>query len=191
MSIGSAVLLGLVVLALMYGVVIYNGLVQLKHNLAKAWANIDVLLKQRHDELPKLVDVCRHYSQFEQATLSQVMEARAMLSEAARSANVGRIGELEGQLRSLTGQIFAVAEAYPELQADAQFSHLAQRITQLEDGIADRRELYNEAVNLNNVRIEQFPDVIVASLFSFRPAKPLRFADSDKRDVDIGALFQR
>lgn len=174
-----------------YGVMLYNSLVRLKHEVTRCWANIDILLKQRHDELPKLVDVCRHYSQFEQDTLTRVMEARAMLSEAARSTNVGRIGELEGQLRSLTGQIFAVAEAYPELQADAQFSHLAQRITQLEDGIADRRELYNEAVNLNNVRIEQFPDVIVASLFSFRPAKPLRFADSDKRDVDIGALFQR
>jgi LemA protein len=170
---------------------LYNGLVRLKHEVSKSWANIDVLLKQRHEELPKLVDVCRHYSQFEQATLTQVMEARAMLSEAARTANVGRIGELEGQLRSLTSQIFAVAEAYPALQADAQFSHLAQRITQLEDSIADRRELYNEAVNLNNVRIEQFPDVVVASLFSFRPARPLRFAEAEKRDVDVNALFQR
>ena len=176
---------------LFYGVMLYNGLIRLKHEVSKCWANIDVLLKQRHEELPKLVDVCRHYSQFEQATLTQVMEARAMLSEAARTANVGRIGELEGQLRSLTSQIFAVAEAYPALQADAQFSHLAQRITQLEDSIADRRELYNEAVNLNNVRIEQFPDVVVASLFSFRPARPLRFAEAEKRDVDVNALFQR
>ncbi|MBP7581788.1 LemA family protein [Vogesella sp. XCS3] len=174
-----------------YGVMLYNGLVRLKHEVSKSWANIDVLLKQRHEELPKLVDVCRHYSQFEQDTLSRVMEARAMLSEAARAANVGRIGELEGQLRSLTGQIFAVAEAYPELKADAQYSHLALRITQLEDSIADRRELYNEAVNLNNVRIEQFPDVVIASLFSFRPAKPLRFAEAEKRDVDVNALFQR
>ncbi|MDC7718331.1 LemA family protein [Vogesella sp. DC21W] len=174
-----------------YGVMLYNGLVRLKHEVSKSWANIDVLLKQRHEELPKLVDVCRHYSQFEQDTLSRIMEARAMLSEAARAANVGRIGELEGQLRSLTGQIFAVAEAYPELKADAQYSHLALRITQLEDSIADRRELYNEAVNLNNVRIEQFPDVVIASLFSFRPAKPLRFAEAEKRDVDVNALFQR
>ena len=174
-----------------YGVMLYNGLVRLKHEVSKSWANIDVLLKQRHEELPKLVDVCRHYSQFEQDTLSRVMEARAMLSEAARAANVGRIGELEGQLRSLTGQIFAVAEAYPELKADAQYSHLALRISQLEDSIADRRELYNEAVNLNNVRIEQFPDVVIASLFSFRPAKPLRFAEAEKRDVDVNALFQR
>lgn len=174
-----------------YGVMLYNGLVRLKHEVSKSWANIDVLLKQRHEELPKLVDVCRHYSQFEHDTLSRVMEARAMLSEAARAANVGRIGELEGQLRSLTGQIFAVAEAYPELKADAQYSHLALRITQLEDSIADRRELYNEAVNLNNVRIEQFPDVVIASLFSFRPAKPLRFAEAEKRDVDVNALFQR
>lgn len=174
-----------------YGVSLYNGLVRLKHEVRKSWANIDVLLKQRHEELPKLVDVCRHYSQFEQDTLTRVMEARAMQSEAARAANVGRIGELEGELRSLTGQIFAVAEAYPELKADAQFSHLAHRISELENSIADRRELYNEAVNNNNVRIEQFPDVMIARLYSFEPARPLRFAEAEKRDIDVHALFER
>ncbi len=174
-----------------YGILLYNGLVRLKHEVGKSWANIDVLLKQRHDEIPKLVDVCRHYGQFEQDTLTQVMEARAAMSEAARAGNVGRIGELEGQLRGLLGQIFAVAEAYPELKANVQFSHLAQRISQLEDGIADRRELYNEAVNNNNVRIEQFPDVFVANLFGFRTARALRFAEAEKRDVDVKALFER
>lgn len=174
-----------------YGVALYNGLVRLKHEVSKSWANIDVLLKQRHEELPKLVDVCRHYSQFEQSTLSQVMEARAMLSEAARAANVGRIGELESQLRSLTSQIFAVAEAYPELKADQQFQHLIVRISELEESIADRRELYNEAVNNNNVRIEQFPDVLVANLCGFAAARPLRFAEAEKRDIDVHELFTR
>ena len=174
-----------------YGVLLYNGLVRLKHQVTRSWANIDVLLKQRHDEIPKLVDVCRHYAQFEQDTLSRTMEARAALSEAARGSNVGRIGELEGRLRGLIGQIFAVAEAYPELKADSQFSHLAQRITALEDGIADRRELYNEAVNNNNVRLEQFPDVLLARLFGFRTARPLRFSEAEKHDVDVNALFKR
>ncbi|MFC3625009.1 LemA family protein [Vogesella amnigena] len=174
-----------------YAVALYNGLVRLKHEVSKSWANIDVLLKQRNEELPKLVDVCRHYSQFEQQTLTQVMEARAMLSEAARAANVGRVGELESTLRGLTGQIFAVAEAYPELKADQQFQHLMQRISQLEESIADRRELYNEAVNNNNVRIEQFPDVLVANACGFHSARPLSFAEAEKRDVDVHELFSR
>lgn len=174
-----------------YAVALYNGLVRLKHEVSKSWANIDVLLKQRNEELPKLVDVCRHYSQFEQQTLTQVMEARAMLSEAARAANVGRVGELESTLRGLTGQIFAVAEAYPELKADQQFQHLMQRISQLEESIADRRELYNEAVNNNNVRIEQFPDVLVANVCGFHSARPLSFAEAEKRDVNVHELFSR
>ncbi|HNB47242.1 MAG TPA: LemA family protein, partial [Burkholderiaceae bacterium] len=95
MSIGSAVLLGLVVLTLVYGVVIYNGLVQLKHNLAKAWANIDVLLKQRHDELPKLVEVCRQYKQFEQDTLARVTEARARVAQARETHDVPALGAAE------------------------------------------------------------------------------------------------
>nr|WP_294865432.1 LemA family protein [uncultured Pseudogulbenkiania sp.] len=181
----------LLTLPLLYAAILYNALVGLKHQVGKCWANIDVLLKQRHDELPKLVEVCRQYAQFEQATLARVMEARAAISDAARAGNLGRLGELESGLSGLLGRLFAVAEAYPELKADQQFSHLAQRISQLEENIADRRELYNEAVNLNNVRIEQFPDVFIARLCGFRPATPLRFAAAETRDVDLTALFQR
>ena len=84
-----------------------------------------------------------------------------------------------------------MAEAYPELKADQQFSHLAERISQLEDTIADRRELYNDAVNLNNVRIEQFPDVLIARLFNFPAARPLQFNAAEKRDVDLARLFRQ
>lgn len=181
----------LLALPLLYAAILYNALVGLKHQVGKCWANIDVLLKQRHDELPKLVEVCRQYAQFEQATLIKVMEARSAISEAARAGHISRLGELDSGLSGLLGRIFAVAEAYPELKADQQFSHLAQRISQLEENIADRRELYNEAVNLNNVRIEQFPDVFIARLCGFRPATPLRFAIAETRDVDLTALFQR
>ena len=138
MSIGSAVLLGLVVLTLVYGVVIYNGLVQLKHNLAKAWANIDVLLKQRHDELPKLVEVCRQYKQFEQDTLARVTEARARVAQARETHDVPALGAAEQLLRSGLGQIFAVAEAYPELRANEHFMQLQSRITALENDAGTR-----------------------------------------------------
>ncbi|HQV09590.1 MAG TPA: LemA family protein [Thauera sp.] len=189
MSIGSAVFLGLVVLALVYGVVTYNGLVQLKHNIAKAWANIDVLLKQRHDELPKLVEVCRQYKQFEQDTLARVTEARARVAKAREAHDVPALGAAENLLRAGLGQIFAVAEAYPELKANEHFMQLQTRITALENSIADRREWYNESVNLHNVRIEQFPDLIIARMFSYTEQPLLQFSVAEKADVDLKALF--
>ncbi|MBP7442647.1 MAG: LemA family protein [Thauera sp.] len=189
MSIGSAVFLGLVVLALVYGVVTYNGLVQLKHNIAKAWANIDVLLKQRHDELPKLVEVCRQYKQFEQETLARVTEARARVAKAREAHDVPALGAAENLLRAGLGQIFAVAEAYPELKANEHFMQLQTRITALENSIADRREWYNESVNLHNVRIEQFPDLIIARMFSYSEQPLLQFSVTEKADVDLKALF--
>lgn len=183
------VMLGLAAAATLYGVLVYNGLVQLKHNVAKAWANIDVLLKQRHDELPKLVETCRQYMKYEQETLERVMQARARVSAAREAHDVGALGQAEGDLRSGLAHLFAVAEAYPELKANEAFRHLQARITELENAIADRREFYNESVNVNNVRIEQFPDVIVARLFGFGPAELLQFASAEKQDVDLPRLF--
>ena len=179
----------LVIIALIYGVFIYNSLVQVKHNVSKAWSNIDVLLKQRHDELPKLVEACKQYKQFEQDTLQRVTEARAKVQAASQAQDIPALNIAEGALRTGLGQIFAVMEAYPELKANEQFAQLMQRITGLEEGIADRREFYNESVNINNVRIEQFPDNIVARLFSFPARDLLTFKADDLKDVDVKALF--
>ncbi len=189
MGIVSLLALGLVVVALTYGVMIYNGLVQVKHAVAKAWANIDVLLKQRHDELPKLVETCKQYKQFEQETLQRVIEARSRVQAARERQDVPALGQAEGALRLGLGQIFAVAEAYPELKTNESFMQLQGRITALENGIADRRELYNEAVNINNVRIEQFPATLIAGLFRFEDKPLLEFASAEKADVDMKALF--
>ncbi|MDF0606569.1 LemA family protein [Neisseriaceae bacterium TC5R-5] len=185
-----AIFLGLIVLLLSYLVVLYNALVNLKHSVSKNWANIDVLLKQRHDELPKLVEVCKQYAQFEQGTLVRVMEARRSIADAAHSQDLERLGHAETQLRGLVAQLNAVVEAYPQLKADEQFGQLLVRISQLEDALADRRELYNEAVTINNVRIEQFPDVLVARLFGFELARPLRFSAAQIKDVNLTELFQ-
>ncbi len=189
MSVSGAVFFGAIVLCVLYGVVVYNGLVRLKHGVAKAWANIDVLLKQRHDELPKLVEVCRQYRQFEQDTLTRVTEARARVASAREQHDVAALGAAEGMLRVGLGQIFAVAEAYPELKANEHFMQLQSRITALENAIADRREWYNESVNVHNVRIEQFPDLIIARMLRFDVQPLLEFASAEKADVDVRALF--
>jgi len=184
------IVIGLVlVVVLVYGIQIYNRLVSLKHNISKAWSNIDVLLKQRHDELPKLVEVCKQYMGYEQETLQKVMEARSQVSQAREGGNLPALGAAETQLRLGLGNLFALAEAYPDLKADTTFQHLQNRITALENSIADRREYYNESVNLNNVRIEQFPDVIVANKFGFKPFELLEFSDEEIADVNVGSLF--
>jgi LemA protein len=185
----TLIFLGLMLVLLVYGVMLYNGLVQLKHDVAKAWANIDVVLKQRHDELPKLVEVCKQYKQFEQSTLTAVIEARSRVQSAREQQNVPALNQAEGALRTGLGQIFAVAEAYPELKANDNFMQLQQRISSLESTIADRRELYNDSVNLNNIRVESFPDSVLAKMFSFRQLSLLEFADSEKADVDVRQLF--
>ena len=181
----------LVIVLIVYIIQIYNRLISLKHNVSKAWSNIDVLLKQRHDELPKLVEVCQQYMQYEQETLEKVMQARARVAQAREGGNVPALGAAETELRLGLGNLFAVAEAYPDLKANTTFQHLSDRITALENSIADRREYYNESVNLNNVRIEQFPDVLVARKFSFESFDLLEFSDEEKADVDIGKLFSR
>lgn len=189
MDLLAYVMLGVLIAVAIYAVVMYNNLVALKHNVGKAWSNIDVLLKQRHDELPKLIEVCKQYMQYEQDTLEKVMRARAQVSEAQSRGDMGALGQAEGALRMGLGNLFAVAEAYPELKANDHFQHLQSRISGLENAIADRREYYNESVNLNNVRIEQFPDVVIARFLNFRPFQLLTFDEREIRDVDVGALF--
>jgi len=189
MSLSMVVVLVVLFLVAAYGVILYNGLVRLKHGVGKAWANIDVLLRQRHEELPKLVETCRQYMQHERNTLEQVISARNAVSSARELGDVGALGQAETGLRAGLGRLFALAENYPELKANDSFRHLQQRISGLESGIADRRELYNEAVNLNNVRIEQFPDVILARAFGFKEAALLQFNEAEKADVNLKALF--
>jgi LemA protein len=187
--IGLVVILALALALAAYLIGIYNGLVSLRENVKVAWANIDVLLKQRHDELPKLVETCKRYMQFEQETLEKVMRARASVSQASTSGNVAAVGAAEQQLRAGVGRLFAVAESYPQLKSDETFKQLQGRITALEESIADRRELYNDQVNLNNIRVKVFPDVVIAQRFGFVPAQLLEFTNEEKRDVEVGALF--
>ena len=191
MDLPALILLALLLVVVFYTIFIYNNLVSLKHGVSKAWSNIDVLLKQRHDELPKLVEVCKQYMQYEQETLEKVVQARAAVMQARSGGDIKELGQAESQLRLGLGNLFALAENYPDLKANNSYQQLQGRISQLENGIADRREVYNEAVNLNNVRIEQFPDVMVARLFNFRDFGLLEFSEEEKRDVNMQALFNR
>ena len=165
-----------------YAVGIYNTLVRLSNNIDKAWSNIDVILKQRHDELPKLVDVCNNYMKHERETLEGVTNARSAYS---RSTSVDDKAKAENQITRALGKLFAVAEQYPDLKANQEFLNLQQRISALEDTIADRREFYNDCINVYNIRIEQIPAVWVAQQTGYRARPLLTVAPSDRQDVQL------
>jgi LemA protein len=188
----TLIVLAFLVLALLgYLVGVYNGLVRVGASVKLAWSNIDVLLVQRHDELPKLVEVCSQYMQFERDTLERVTKARSAVDAARGSGNVNSLGAAEQELRAGLGGLYAVAERYPDLKANEAFRQLQARISGLETAIADRREVYNDSVNANNIRLQTFPDALVASFGDFHPAKLLQFLSDEKSDVDMKALFAR
>jgi len=184
-------LLAVVVFLLIYFTVLFNNLVSLKNNVKKAWANIDVLLKQRHDELPKLVETCKQYMQYEKDTLEKITKARTMAMAAREAGDINTLGKAESFLKGSLGNLFALAENYPDLKTNQTFIHLQERISGLENMIADRRELYNENVTQNNIRIEQFPDIIIAKLFGFKHLLTLEFSQEALSDVDVNALFKQ
>jgi LemA protein len=188
---GMLIFLFLVLALLGYLVGVYNALVRVRAAVKLAWSNIDVLLVQRHDELPNLVETCRQYMQYEAATLERVMRARAGVDAARSSGNMSSLGAAERDLRSGLNGLYAVAENYPQLKASEPFRHLQERISGLETAIADRREVYNEAANTNNVRIATFPDTLIAQLGDFPPVALLHFESEQKADVDLKAAFSR
>src|SRR5260370_31007559 len=174
------IILALAAALLVYFVGIYNGLVGLRENIKEAWANIDVLLKQRHDELPKLIDTCKGYMRYEQQTLQMIVEAR---NGYQRAGTVPETAAADNLLSTALSSLFAVAENYPELKADNNFMQLQNRISELEERIADRREFFNDDVSTYNTRIAQLPDVFIAQMMNLRRRELVKAAEEDRRDV--------
>jgi LemA protein len=177
-----AVFLLLILGILMYFTTIYNGLIVVSRNVEKAWANIDVLLKQRHDEIPKLVKICEGYMQYERSTLEKITAARTACINAG---TVSESAKAEGALSGLLKNLFAVAENYPDLKANNNFLQLQNRVSTLESQIADRRELFNESVNTYNIRIAQLPDVIIAGMLNMQKKDLFQIIETERQDVEI------
>jgi LemA protein len=165
-----------------YFLSIYNSLIEMKNNVGRSWANIDVLLKQRHDELPKLVRTCEAYMQHERAIFDKLSDARGAL---AAAKSVGQRADAENQLTRALGGFFAVAENYPDLKANTSFQGLQTRISELENAIADRREFYNDTVTMFNTRIEQIPDLWVAGGMALQRAELFHIDERERQDVAI------
>jgi len=175
--------LGLIVVGLLlYFFTLYNGLVRLKNDINKAWSNIDVLLKQRHDEIPKLIESCRSHMQYEQKTFQTIIDARSAYQRATTFEGKAQAdSRLTGALKAL----FTVAENYPELKANATFMQLHGRITGIEEKVADRREFFNEEVNTYNIRIQQFPDMFVAQMLKLQQRTLFKVPESERADLEF------
>jgi len=177
------IMLGLFAIGLtLYIVSIYNILIRLRNNIKKSWANINVLLKQRNDELPKLIDSVKGYMKYEQNVLRELTAARTNFLNAKDLSQKAAANE---NIVSALKTIFAVAENYPQLKANKNFIQLQERISMLENQIADRREFYNDSINEYNIRIQSFPDMFVANLMKLKQEHMFRVEDKDKEDVQI------
>jgi LemA protein len=186
MSTGILIFLGIFLFGALaivgYFITIYNGLISLKENINKSWSNIDVILKQRHDELPKLISVCESYTEFEKGILDRLMKAREKYFKAS---GVTKKSEASNEVTAALQGIFALAENYPDLKANKNFIQLQDRISHLEETLADRREFYNDSVNNYNIRIKQIPDVLVAGMLSYHDEEMFKVSEKERQDVKI------
>ena len=169
---------------LIWGIVIYNRLVRDKNRVLAAWSDIDVQLKRRHDLIPKLVDAVKQYANYEQATLSTIIELR---KQSAHADNVAAKGELEGVLGGNIDHLLALAESYPELKANQSFLELQNELSDVENHIQFSRRYYNGAVKNLNIRIDSFPDLLIARLFRFFPREFFEMPVSHKNHSQEGA----
>ena len=179
----ALVIVALIVLGFLgYIIAMFNGLIRLKNNIKKSWANIDVLLKQRSDELPKLIASVKGYMKHEKTTLAELTKARtAFMSAKTMDAKAAA----DNQITSALKTIFAVAENYPNLKANENFLQLQGRISGLENELADRREFYNESVNTYNIKRESFPDMIVAGWMKLQPKEMFKVSEEEQQDVKV------
>jgi len=189
MNLFPIILFGLLLAAIAigaYGIFVYNGLIYLRNQMGKAWANIDVLLKQRHDMIPNLVETVKGYAAHERATFEAVTNARvtAISSLEQGSAVAPQIARAENALANTLKTLFAVAEAYPNLKANENFLRLQETLVRIENEIAERREFFNNAVNLYNIGIQRLPDVFVAHFLQFQSAVYFKADAPDRAPVN-------
>jgi len=167
----SYILLAVIAIIIIYSVSFYNRVVRLANNIDKAISNIDVILKQRQDELNNVIEAVKGYMKHERSVLKEVTDARTAMQSAK---SLQEKANADGIAASAIKTIFAVAENYPGLKANQNFLALQKRISELENYIADRREFYNDSVTLFNNRVEQFPSNILSAIFGYKEKELFR-----------------
>ncbi|TCD53668.1 LemA family protein [Alloscardovia theropitheci] len=159
----------------------YNNLVSLRNRVANAWSQIDIQLKQRADLIPNIVNTVKGYAQHESDVFIQVTQARTAVQAASNSGNLNERINAETQLDKAIVNVLAVAEAYPELKANANFMSLQSQLSDLEGKIAYARQFYNDVAQKLNITVESFPSNIIAGLFHFEKAAYFEVAEADRQ----------
>ena len=168
--------------ASIYAVILYNELVGLRNENDRAFADIDVLLKQRHDEIPNLVSCAKGYMDHERQALEAVTLAR---TASIGAASIPQKAQADLRLTGALHSLFAVVERYPDLKANQNFLALQKRISELEERIADRREFFNDDVAIYNTRITQVPEVVLARHMGLRPRQLFQVSESDRQQAEL------
>ena len=173
------VLLGVLALILFYSIWAYNSLVSTRQTTMNAWSQIDVQLKRRYDLIPNLVETVKGYMKHEQDTLEKVIQARNL---AMSATNVQDRSAAESKVTSALGGIFALAESYPELKADATMGQLQEELRSTENKISFARQYYNDVVTTYNTKIEAFPTSIFAAAGNFKPRELFELEEPAARE---------
>jgi LemA protein len=182
MSAGSVVFLIVALGIIGWIIAMYNGIVTVRNNVRKSWKNIDVVLQQRNDELPKLIDTCKAYLAHESALLTKITELRTGYAAAKEVADKINI---ENELSKHLAKLHTVWEQYPDLKAVQSFLQIQDRVSALESKIADSREAFNDSVNTYNIQIERFPDLLMAGWLNCRRHAFLEVPEEKKEDVKM------
>lgn len=173
------VILGVLVIAAILVVSIYNGLVGLRVRADNAWSDIDVQLKRRHDLIPNVVETVKGYATHERGTLEAVIAARSR-AVSVESAGPAERAAAEGAVTSALRGLFALAESYPQLRAVESFTQLQAQLAQIEDAIQNARRYYNAVVRDLNTRVVQFPSNVVAGMFGITPREFFETPEADR-----------
>jgi len=178
------ILVGIAVVALLAGITIYNKLIRLRNTVKSSWSDIDVQCKKRYDLVPNLVETVKGYASHEKTVFEKVTQARSMAMQASSPAEMAKA---ENMLRDTLKSLFAVAEAYPELKANANFLQLQSQLQELENNIEYARRYYNAVVRDYNILIESFPSNIVASQFHFKQEElfQLEAPEAERKPVKV------
>ncbi|MGA1863916.1 MAG: LemA family protein [bacterium] len=171
---------GFALLIILWLIVIYNGLIRQKNLMQEAWSGIDVQLKRRANLIPNLIETVKGYMAHEKEVLVNITELR---SRSMKSDDVGEKGRLEGEMSRSLGNLFAVAENYPDLKANQNFLDLQKQLSEIEDQIQMARRYYNGTVRNFNILIESFPSNVVANMFGFKQAVFFEIEDEKDRTV--------
>jgi len=178
------IILGIIVIAVLAAIAIYNKLVRLRNTVKSSWSDIDVQCKKRYDLVPNLVETVKGYASHEKTVFEKVTQARSM---AMQATTPGEMAKAENMIRETLKSLFAVAEAYPELKANANFLQLQSQLQEMENNIEYARRYYNAVVRDFNIMIESFPSNIIASQFKFKQAElfQLETPEAERKPVKV------